>query len=116
MTNKPVKARLHGILDYAFAGVQLALPAVIGMNATAVKTYQAIGLGFLTANALTDTPVGIHPVISLPTHKKVDAVSLISQSMLTFSPFIRKDPKALSFHLGFLGAAITNYILTDYNS
>ncbi|WP_234736328.1 hypothetical protein [Tellurirhabdus bombi] len=116
MTNKPVKAKLHGILDYAFAGVQLTLPAILGINPTAVKTYRAIGLGFLTANALTDTPAGIYPVISLPTHKKVDAASILSQSLLTFAPFIRKDQTALNFHLGFLGAAITNYLLTDYQS
>lgn len=115
MQNKPIDARAHGILDYVFAGIQLIVPSVIGLSPTAIKAYEAIGLGFLAANALTDTPVGLKPVFSLQDHRKIDEVSLMGQSLLTFSPFIRNDKAVLSFHLGFLGAAIANYLLTDYD-
>ena len=114
MKNKPIDARLHGLFDYAFGGVQLMAPTVLGLNLTAIKNYKLIGAGFSTVNALTDTPVGIKPVISLQAHKRIDEVSLISQSFLTLAPFIRNDKRALAFHLLFLGAAITNYLLTDY--
>jgi hypothetical protein len=35
--------------------------------------------------------------------------------LLTLTSFIRKDKKALGFHLGFLTLALANYLLTDYD-
>ncbi|GAB3335292.1 hypothetical protein GCM10027299_44160 [Larkinella ripae] len=116
MDTKPITPTLHGILDYGFAGVQLAAPSALGLNGQIVKTYQALGAGFLAVNALTDTPVALKRVIPLPDHQKMDAVILTGLSLLTLASFIRKDKRALGFHLGFLGAAITNYLLTDYQA
>jgi hypothetical protein len=114
--NKPIKPALHGIMDYLFSGVQLLVPSLLKLNKKAVKTYAAMGTGFLATNALTDTPVGIKPVISLQTHRQIDAVALASLAMLSVAKPIRKDKKALTFHLFYLAAAITNYVLTDYNT
>ncbi len=116
MKKNPVTPKLHGIIDYVFSGIQLTAPSIIGLNASATKTYQALGTGFLTMNALSDTPVGINRTISFKGHQKADAAFLTTLSLLTFSNFICKDRKALSFHLSFLSVAITHYILTDYKA
>lgn len=116
INNKPITPKVHGIVDYVFAGIQLAAPAAIGLNPKMIRTYQMLGTGFVAVNALTDTPVALKPVISLQDHQKVDATLLVGLSLLTFSSFIRKDKAALSFHLGFLGAAVANFLLTDYQS
>lgn len=113
---KPLTPTGHGIMDYIFAGVQLFLPAALGLNKKAVATYLQNGAAFLTVNALTDTPVGIKKVISLKTHQKIDAAALGTIALLTTSKMIRKDKKALLFHLLYFTAATTNYLLTDYNA
>lgn len=96
MTKKPVSPTLHGIIDYVFSGIQLAVPSVIGLNAPAIKTYATLGSGFLAMNAISDTPVAIKPIISF--------------KMLLFSPryrFLRsqtlsgKTKKRLAFTLVF---------------
>lgn len=116
MNEKPVTPVLHGLIDYVFSGIQLAVPAYLGLNATATRTYQVLGSGFLAVNALTDTPVGVKPVISFRGHQKADATFLATFSLLTLAHFIRKDRATLGFHLGFLGVAITHYLLTDYKA
>lgn len=107
---------MHGIIDYVFSGIQLFAPALLGLNTNTTQTYQALGAGFLLTNALTNTPVGLKKVISFKAHQKTDATILLGLSLLTFTRMIRKDEKALSFHLSFLGTAIAHYALTGYDN
>jgi hypothetical protein len=114
--NKSIKPAVHGIMDYLFSGVQLLVPSLLRLNKKAVKTYAAMGTGFLGINALTNTPVGIKPVLSLKTHQQIDAVSLAGLVLLSVAKPVRKDKKVLTFHLMYLAAAINNYVLTDYDA
>lgn len=116
MNLKPVSPTLHGIIDYVFSGILLYGPYVAGLNDSATKTYNAIGASFLVGNAFTDTPVGIRRVLSFKAHQKSDLAFLAGLSLFTVASFIRKDRKALPFHLGFLATAVAHYILTDYNA
>ncbi|HEY0042593.1 MAG TPA: hypothetical protein VGB71_18090 [Flavisolibacter sp.] len=105
----------HGVIDYVFSGLQLAGPPLLGLNSTASRTYQALGAGFTLVNALTDTPAGIKHLIPFKGHQKADLGFLAGMGLLTLTSFIRKDKKALGFHLGFLTLALANYLLTDYD-
>jgi hypothetical protein len=116
MNPKPVTPALHGIIDYIFSGIQLVGPTVLGLNDKAAKTYGTLGAGFLLGNAFTDTPVGLKPVLSFKDHQKTDAAFLVGLAGLTFIQFIRRDKRALAFHLGFLATAVTHYLLTDYDA
>lgn len=112
---KPVSPTAHGVIDYVFSGIQLAAPALLKINSNATRTYQALGAGFTLVNALTDTPAGIKHLIPFKGHQKADLGFLAGLSLLSLTSFIRKDKKALRFHLGFLAIAITHYLLTDYD-
>jgi hypothetical protein len=113
---KLLSPKAHSVLDYVFSGIELAAPPLLGLNSKAVRTYQALGAGYTLVNALTRTPAGIKRLIPFKTHQKVDLGVLAGLSILGLASFIRKDKKALRFHLGFLALAITHYILTDYNN
>ena len=112
---KPLSPKVHSVLDYVFSGIQIAAPSLLKMNTTAARTYQALGAGYTLVNALTDTPAGVKHLIPFKSHQKADLGVLAGLSLLTAASFIRKDKKALPFHLGFLAIAITHYLLTDYN-
>lgn len=114
--NKPLSPTAHSVIDYVFSGVQLAGPSLLGLNKSASRTYQALGAGFTIVNALTDTPAGIKHLIPFRGHQKADLGFLAGTTLLSMASFIRKDKKALYFHLGFLALALTNYLLTDYES
>lgn len=113
---KPVTPQTHGIIDYVFSTVQLALPSALGLPKRAAKTYGALGAGFLAINAITDTPVAVKPLLSFKTHQRLDAAFLIGQAAMAFLPPVRKNKKTLAFHLAFLATAVTHYVLTDYGA
>ena len=112
---KPLSPTTHGVLDYVFSGVQMAAPALLKLNTNAARTYQVLGAGYTLVNALTDTRAGVKHLIPFKTHQRVDLGFLAGMSLLSAVSYIRKDNKALRFHLGFLAIAITHYLLTDYN-
>jgi hypothetical protein len=112
---KPITPLIHGIIDYALAGVQMLAPGMLGFNKKIIKTYLDLGSGFLAINALTDTPVGVRRVISMKDHQKADLAFLTTLGLLTFTKVIEKDKKALAFHLGMVGVSVAHYLLTDYD-
>ncbi len=112
---KPVTPLQHGIIDYVFSAVLLAAPSLLKLNKNATKTYASLGASFLAGNVLTDTPVGLKPILSFKDHQKTDAAFLAGLAALTFTRMVRKEKKALLFHLGFFAIAVTHYIFTDYN-
>lgn len=116
MNTKPVKPIHHGIIDYIFSTIQMSAPAVLGLNKKVVKTYATLGAGFLAVNAFTDTPVGLAKKLSFKTHQKLDASFLATLAGLSFTKSIRKDKRALAFHLAFLATAAAHYMLTDYDA
>jgi len=115
MSKKPINPKLHGIIDYAFSAFLIAVPAILFINKNAKTTYREIGLSFAAMNALTDTPVGL-PLIPMKDHQKADGSFLTGLALMTMSKPVRKDKRALRFHLSFLTFAVLNYILTDYDA
>jgi hypothetical protein len=112
---KPIDSTTHGIIDYALAGAQLFLPALLHLHPKAVKTYQVVGLGMLGLNALTNTSVGLKPVVALKDHQKADTGLSIALGAMTASKMVHKNRRALAFHLIFSSIVAINYFLTDYN-
>jgi hypothetical protein len=116
MVTKPVKRRTHGIIDYLFSGIQLVGPVLLRLNPKAVTTFRILGSGFLLLNALTNTPYGVKRLVSFKYHQRADSLFLAGLSLLPFLKFIGKNRLSLFFTVGFLGTAITHYMLTDYNA
>lgn len=116
MKKKPLSPFQHGIIDYGLAAVQLAGPTLLGLNKKTTKLHQLFGLKLLGMNALTDTPAGIKPVISLKTHKKADLAVLGSMTALTAMNHISNKRRSIIFHLAFVGISAAHYLLTDYKS
>lgn len=114
MNTRPITPKAHGIIDYVISSVLLAAPTLLGANSKAAKAYGAISAGMTALNAFTDTPAGVKKGIPFKGHQKVDLALLTGLSLLSFAGFIRKDKRALRFHLGFLAVTTLYYILTEY--
>ena len=114
--NKPISPKLHGILDYAVVGMLAVLPASLGLKKGAVGSYAAVATNYLAVNSLTDTPVGIKKVLTFKAHQKADIATLGMLAIMTMAPAIRKDKKALYFHVGFMAMVATQYLLTDFEA
>ena len=112
----PVNPPMHGLVDYVFSAVQLAAPALLGVNKNAMKIFGATGSGLLLLNALTDMPYGIKRTVSFKDHQMVDKLLLSGLLRILFLKSIRRNKKALWLAVGFLGAGLANYLLTDYDA
>ena len=112
---KPITPHVHGMLDYAIGAGLLFLPAAIGLNKKAVRSYQAIGTAILSVNSLTDTSTGIKRVLTMKSHQKADASLLASVMLSTLTPTFRKERKEMIFHAAFLAITTAQYMMTDYD-
>jgi hypothetical protein len=112
---KPVSPAAHGVMDYVLSGIEIAATPFLRLNPTATRTYQALGAGYTIVNALTNSPVGLKKLIPMRTHQKGDLGMLGAMALLSFAPFLRRDKKAMIFHLSVLGLIALQYALTDFN-
>lgn len=114
--NKPVSPKMHGIIDYAFTSAQIILPSLLGVNKSADRLFKLLGSNLMVYNALTNHGASVKPVVPFKTHMHIDKYNLAGLLLLTACKPIRKDKKALGFHLGFLALATLNVLLTDTSS
>ena len=112
---KPIDAKLHGILDYGFAAMNLVGPALLNLPKQTKNIYAGLAGTLASVNAVTDTPVGLKPMLSLKNHQKADLSFLGTLALLTFAKPIRENKPSLYFHLGVFAMAVTQYVLTDFN-
>lgn len=116
MNNKPITPKMHGLIDYGFAAIQLIAPELLGLNKKAKKMYAVLGANLLAYNAVTDHPVGLKPEISYETHHKIDLANVAMMAAATMYPGIQKDKRALTFHIGFVAVAALNVLLTNWEA
>jgi len=113
---KPISPKMHGIIDYAFTSAQIIVPSVLGVNKKADRLFKLLGSNLMIYNSLTNHGTSVKPVIPFKTHMYIDNYNLLGLFLLTAYKPIRKDRKALGFHLGFLALATLNVLLTDTSS
>lgn len=113
---RPIKATAHGAIDYGFLAAQLAGPSLLGLRGPARTLPAVFGVTQGTINALTDTPVGVKPVMSLRTHGWLEAASGPLFAFLPWYTGALKDPKAKGFFGGLLAALAVVYTLTDWHA
>ena len=112
---KPIDAKMHGMLDYGFAAMNLVAPALLNLPKQTKNIYAGLAGTVAGVNAVTDTPVGIKPMLSLKNHQKADLSFLGTLALLTFTKPIRENKPSLYFHLSVFAMAVTQYVLTDFN-
>lgn len=113
---KLLDRRGHALSDYGFTLVQWLVPEIAGMNKNAVYLYQILGTNLAVYNALTDHPLAVKRVISYKTHYLIDVGNVGLLALLTFHKAIRKDKQALTFHLGLVGLAALNIMITNWKA
>ena len=113
---KPVSPAMHSAIDYALGGALMTIPAAIGMNDKTAANYRKLAVGVSSLTAMTDTPAGIKKMVPLKVHQMMDAGLLAGLALATAAKGLRRDKKAMIFHLSVIGMLAMNYMLTDYNA
>ncbi|MGZ4597114.1 MAG: SPW repeat domain-containing protein [Actinomycetes bacterium] len=110
LSQGPVPAVVHGLLEYAMGCLLIAAPFLFGFDATAATAAAVvIGLVLLAFTASSALPTGLVPSISVGVHVTVD---LVLAALLVASPFVLGftsdgPPTALFITLGVLQLLVT---------
>lgn len=112
---KVIKPRTHAVLDYAVAGIFLAMGARLWKRNRRAAVGSLLCGGAAALNALvTDYPGGVTPIIDYRTHGQIDAslaaMTAATPKFLGFS----EDDEARFFGVQALAETVVTS-LTDYD-
>jgi hypothetical protein len=116
MNTKPISPKVHGIIDYGFSAALLVLPQVLQLSKKAKTLYAADAFKTFLYSALTNYPLGLKRVIPFGLHRKIDIENVSGLALATLYAPVRKNKRALYFHIGMIAAAVLAISLTDWDA
>lgn len=114
--NKPVTPTMHAAVDYGMAAKLMTAPHLFGFSKRARRVFACLGMIAGVANATTEHPLSVKPVIPFRTHRLVDLASLPAFVFLPVLTRITKEPGPRRLWLGTIGAIAALYVLTDWDA
>jgi hypothetical protein len=104
---KPISTRTHGIIDYAYGGMLIALPFLMQWDRRAAQLSIGAGLATLGVTLMTNFELGLLRLLPMRAHLAMDAAE---NSMLMSAPKMLGDSDATAGRilaaLGAVGAAV----------
>lgn len=85
MIAKLIPTRIHGVLDYLFGLLYIALPLLLSWPQPAATILIALGVGVLVYSALTRYELGLLKLLPMPAHLAID---LLGGLLLIAAPFL----------------------------
>lgn len=110
---KPIKPRVHGIIDYAACALMLAAPPLLGLSPAARKLSSAFAGSYLGVSALTDYPPALRRVIPFPVHGRIE-LATVPALLLVAAPVLQGRERL--YFLGLAGTVLGAYSLTDWQA
>jgi hypothetical protein len=114
--SKPISPKAHGAIDYGFLAANLLAPSLLGLKGPAKALSYMFGGMQGGLNALTDQPLAIKPLVPFRPHGTVE---LSSGPLFVLLPWITgalKDPRARNYFLALGAVLVTVYNLTDWEA
>lgn len=111
---KPISPRLHGVLDYATAGLTALAPALLGFPARATMAARALAGGYAGLSLLTDYPLSARRVVPFPAHGALEAGLGLALPFLPRLLGFEKDRRAVRFFWGLTALTAVVAALTDW--
>jgi len=112
--SKPISAKMHGVIDYVFAGTLCFAPLLLGLKNKLL--FGLMGDAVALSAALTKDSQGVLPVMPLKTHRAIDAALLAGLAVTATTKTVRKHTPTFAFTVGMLALGITTVLLTDWNN
>jgi hypothetical protein len=116
MNTKPISPKAHGIIDYGFAAALLVLPQVLKLSKKAKKIYALNAVNTVLYSAFTDYPLALKRIIPFGLHRTMDKRNVSALALATLHPLLRKNNRALYFHISVIAAALLAISLTDWDA
>ncbi len=113
---KVIDAKLHGIIDYLVVLFLLAAPILFDLPPVATLFTFALGGIHLALTLLTNSSMGLIKAIPFPVHGWIELIVSVALVGAAFYLGSMEGDLARNFYLGFGGAVLLVWALTDYRS
>ncbi|MBZ5715950.1 SPW repeat domain-containing protein [Nannocystis pusilla] len=112
-----VPPRVHGVLDYLFAGLFIVAPFWFGfVSRVAQLSSFAFGGAILLLSLLTRYPLGVLRVIPFPVHGGIELVSSVALIALPWLGRFGDTPVARNFFVATGVILFGLWLTTDYKA
>jgi hypothetical protein len=114
--NKPITPKLHGLIDYALAAGNLAMPTLLKMPKGPRIVFAAFGVIQGTLTAITAQPLSLRKDVPFSVHGVIEKSST---PLYVFAPLVagaQKDPKSRAYWIAIGVALVAVYNLTDWKA
>jgi hypothetical protein len=116
MYAKPIGPTAYGVIDYAFATLNMLAPSLFGLRGPARAICYSFAASQGLLNALTDHPLGLRKVVPLRIHRMLETPYVPAILLLPWLTGALRRRNARLYFASFFAMAATNYLLTDYNA
>jgi hypothetical protein len=115
-SSKPISPGLHGLIDYAVAATDLALPSLLHMSGRARAVFAAFGVVQGGLDAVTVQPYAVERIVPLQTHRLIDLAAM--PVVLGLPPLVglHREPRARALWLVLGVSLVVVYVLTDWDA
>ncbi len=113
---KSIDPTTHAALDYGLSVMQVFGPELLGLGVRARAVSTLLGASYGATTAVTDTPIGVKPLISFPLHGAMEKPFIAAMLGVPWLTGACKGPKAKLFFLGCAAMAVANYLMTDFEA
>ncbi len=100
---QPISTRVHGVLDYATAGLLLTAPRALGWGSRTRRLLATAGIGATAYSLLTEYELGAVRKLPMPVHLNLDAASGL-RLLLAAATRLRGEPAAGRWGTAVIGA------------
>lgn len=116
MNRKPFGPKTHAVIDYGFMATLFLAPDLLKFEGTARTLCYAFGgtAGLLTA--LTAQPLALKRVVPFRVHGYIDTPFVPALLLLPWATGALEERNARLYFSSFFAAALTNYLLTDFDA
>lgn len=112
---KPISPAAHSAIDYATTATIAAAPRLFDFPPAATRACNALAGSYAPFAALTRTPLGLKPTLSLKAHRNVDAVLGLVIPALPWLLGFARHRRARNFFLGLTAVTVLATLLTDWD-
>jgi hypothetical protein len=113
---KSIDPTTHAALDYGLAAIQVLGPEVLGLSARACAVSTVLGATYGATTAITDTELGVKPIISFQAHGALEVPFIAANIALPWLSGACRTLPAKLFFVGCSTMAIANFLMTDFTA
>jgi hypothetical protein len=113
---KPIKPKVHGIIDYTTSSAVAMAPRLLNMPKRAAALCYGLAGGYTALSMLTRYPAGAKKVVPFKAHGATEAIIGAALPFMPHLMHFEKKKRARNFFYGLTAMTAAVALMTDWNA